>query len=51
MYLFCRLKLCSTKIGIRLCVSLLDKMVELYDAEEPSDGARAFDIGSSLPQA
>lgn len=37
--------LIDTPVGIRICISLLDDMVKLYDADESSDGARAFDIG------
>ena len=36
---------CTTPIGARVCISLLDRMVTLFDAAEPSDGAKAFDIG------
>jgi ataxin-10 len=32
-------------IGSRLCIILFDNMASLYDAQEGSDGARAFDIG------
>ncbi|KIK61590.1 hypothetical protein GYMLUDRAFT_243286 [Collybiopsis luxurians FD-317 M1] len=35
-------------IGARICVALLDNMVKLYDADEASDGARAFDVGYSI---
>ncbi|KIP08818.1 hypothetical protein PHLGIDRAFT_68694, partial [Phlebiopsis gigantea 11061_1 CR5-6] len=31
--------------GPRLCISLLDRMASLFDAEETSDTTRAFDIG------
>lgn len=37
--------LCTTPIGARVCISLLDRMVTLFDAPETSDGAKAFDIG------
>jgi ataxin-10 len=37
--------LCTPPIGTRICISLLDRMVTLFDAPEPSDGAKAFDIG------
>jgi len=40
--------LCATTIGARVCISLLDRMVTLFDAEEPSDGATAFDVGYNL---
>jgi len=39
------LKLCTSDIGARVCVLLLNSMVKLYDAEDASDGARAFDVG------
>ncbi|KAJ3732029.1 spinocerebellar ataxia type 10 protein domain-containing protein [Lentinula guzmanii] len=31
-------------IGARICIKLLDDMVKLYDADEGSDGARAYSI-------
>ncbi|KAH7929116.1 hypothetical protein BV22DRAFT_1003495 [Leucogyrophana mollusca] len=34
--------------GIRICITLLDRMVSLYDAEESSDGGKAFDYGYHL---
>jgi hypothetical protein len=37
--------LSRSTIGARVCVSLLDGMVKLYDAEESSEGAQAFDVG------
>ncbi|KAJ3720947.1 spinocerebellar ataxia type 10 protein domain-containing protein [Lentinula raphanica] len=40
--------LTRTSIGARICVLLLDDMVKLFDAEEGSDGARAFDVGYSI---
>jgi ataxin-10 len=40
--------LCTTPIGARVCISLLDRMVTLFDAAEPSDGAKAFDIGYDI---
>lgn len=42
---FLRKMLTRSKIGGRVCVSLLDNMVRLYDAEEGTEGAQAFDIG------
>ncbi|KAF7964993.1 hypothetical protein HWV62_1166 [Athelia sp. TMB] len=38
--------MCTSTIGARVCISLLDRIVTLYDAVEPSDGAKAFDIGA-----
>ncbi|KAF9462934.1 spinocerebellar ataxia type 10 protein domain-containing protein [Collybia nuda] len=38
----------KTSIGARLCISLLDSMVKLYDAEESSEGAQAFDVGYDI---
>jgi hypothetical protein len=38
--------LTRTTIGTRLCVSLLDNMVKLYEADEGSDAGKAFDTGS-----
>ncbi|KAF8636403.1 hypothetical protein AX17_003585 [Amanita inopinata Kibby_2008] len=40
--------LCGTAVGSRLCVTMLDAMVSLYDAAELSDGAQAFDIGYEI---
>ncbi|KAJ7746864.1 spinocerebellar ataxia type 10 protein domain-containing protein [Mycena maculata] len=40
--------LTRTVAGVRICVSLLDNMVQLYDAEDGSEGARAFDIGYEI---
>ncbi|KAF8889372.1 hypothetical protein BD779DRAFT_1662135 [Infundibulicybe gibba] len=37
-----------TTIGIRLCISILDNMVKLYDAEEASEGAQAFDVSYDI---
>lgn len=37
--------LSRTNVGSRVCISLLDNMLKLYDAEESSQGAQAFDIG------
>jgi hypothetical protein len=41
----CRVMLCTTPVGARVCISLLDRMVELFDAPDPSDGAKVFDTG------
>jgi ataxin-10 len=35
----------KSKVGIRMSVALLDKMVVLHEAEEGSEGAKAFDVG------
>ncbi|KAF5355327.1 hypothetical protein D9758_006039 [Tetrapyrgos nigripes] len=40
--------LTRTTIGSRLCVSLLDNMVKLYEADEGSDGGKAFDTGYEI---
>lgn len=45
----CRSMLCTTTIGARVCICALDRIITLYDAVEPSDGAKAFDIGFVLP--
>jgi ataxin-10 len=37
--------LTRTTVGARVCVSLLDDMLKLYDEEESSEGAQAFDVG------
>jgi ataxin-10 len=43
-YTFSQL-LVKTKVGVRMCIGLLDNMVKLHEAEEGSEGAKAFDIG------
>lgn len=40
--------LVKTRIGVRLCITLLDRMTDLHDAEESSDAGRAFDYGYHL---
>ncbi|KIL00750.1 hypothetical protein PAXRUDRAFT_795060 [Paxillus rubicundulus Ve08.2h10] len=40
--------LAETRVGARICVALLDRMVNLYDAENSSDGGKAFDYGYHL---
>ncbi|KAF9531749.1 spinocerebellar ataxia type 10 protein domain-containing protein [Crepidotus variabilis] len=40
--------LVKSRTGVRICISLLDNMVKLHEAEERSDGAKAFDIGYSI---
>ena len=35
----------ETRVGARICITLLDRMVTLYDAEDSSDGGKAFDFG------
>ncbi|KAJ3878910.1 spinocerebellar ataxia type 10 protein domain-containing protein [Lentinula edodes] len=45
---FHRKMLTRTPIGARICIILLDDMVKLYDADEGSEGARAFDVGYSI---
>ncbi|THU91515.1 hypothetical protein K435DRAFT_232145 [Dendrothele bispora CBS 962.96] len=40
--------LTRTTIGSRICVLLLDNMVKLYDADEGSDGGKAFDTGYEI---
>ncbi|KAG1831254.1 spinocerebellar ataxia type 10 protein domain-containing protein [Suillus variegatus] len=37
--------LTKSRGGARICITLLDRMVLLYDAEESTDGAKAFDYG------
>ncbi|KAI5989338.1 spinocerebellar ataxia type 10 protein domain-containing protein [Pisolithus albus] len=45
---FLRALLVKTRIGVRLCITLLDRMTDLHDAEESSDAGRAFDYGYHL---
>ncbi|KAJ6504882.1 spinocerebellar ataxia type 10 protein domain-containing protein [Mycena vitilis] len=40
--------LTRTTNGVRICISLLDSMVQLYDAEDATEGARAFDVGYEI---
>ncbi|KAJ3571925.1 hypothetical protein NP233_g3434 [Leucocoprinus birnbaumii] len=40
--------LCKTNVGIRMCISLLDNMLRLFEADEGSVGAQAFDIGYTI---
>ncbi|KAF8196742.1 spinocerebellar ataxia type 10 protein domain-containing protein, partial [Mycena galopus ATCC 62051] len=40
--------LTRTVTGVRICISLLDSMVQLYDADDASEGARAFDLGYEI---
>ena len=37
--------LTKSKVGVRVCIGLLDNMVRLHEAEEGTDAAKAFDIG------
>ncbi|KAH0836602.1 hypothetical protein J3R83DRAFT_8302 [Lanmaoa asiatica] len=38
----------ETQVGARMCIAILDRMVTLYDAEDPSDEGKAFDYGYHL---
>ncbi|KAF5316523.1 hypothetical protein D9619_006383 [Psilocybe cf. subviscida] len=40
--------LAKSKVGVRICIGLLDNMVKLHEAEEGSEGGQAFDIGYSI---
>lgn len=40
--------LTKSRGGARICTTLLDRVVLLYDAEESTDGAKAFDYGYHL---
>ena len=35
----------TTPLGLRIIVTILDRMVSLHDVEELSDGGQAFEIG------
>lgn len=37
--------LSRTAVGARVCIFLLDVMLKLFDAEESTQGAQAFDVG------
>ncbi|TFK39966.1 spinocerebellar ataxia type 10 protein domain-containing protein [Crucibulum laeve] len=44
-----RIKLLTkATIGARVCVALLDDMLRLYDADEGTEGAQAFDVGYEI---
>ncbi|KIJ62027.1 hypothetical protein HYDPIDRAFT_30846 [Hydnomerulius pinastri MD-312] len=43
-----RALLVTKRVGVRICITLLDRLVSLYDAEDSSDGAKAFDYGYHL---
>ncbi|PPR03220.1 hypothetical protein CVT26_008068 [Gymnopilus dilepis] len=45
---YSRQLLAKTKVGVRICIGLLDNMVSLHEAEEGSDGAKAFDVGYAI---
>ncbi|KIY52926.1 hypothetical protein FISHEDRAFT_34347, partial [Fistulina hepatica ATCC 64428] len=38
-------QLCEAQIGLRICVLMLDAMIKLHDADESSEGGKAFDYG------
>ncbi|KII85837.1 hypothetical protein PLICRDRAFT_114924 [Plicaturopsis crispa FD-325 SS-3] len=40
--------LSTTPIGARTCITILDRMVSVYEEEESSDGAKAFDLGYEI---
>lgn len=35
----------TTPLGLRIIITILDRMVSLHDVEELSDGGQAFEIG------
>ncbi|KAF9054428.1 spinocerebellar ataxia type 10 protein domain-containing protein [Panaeolus papilionaceus] len=41
-------KLVTTKVGNRIGISLLDSMVNLHEAEEGTEAAKAFDLGYAI---
>ncbi|PPQ62894.1 hypothetical protein CVT24_006292 [Panaeolus cyanescens] len=41
-------KLVTTKVGNRICISLLDNMVKFHEAEEGTEGAKSFDLGYAI---
>ncbi|KAK6992602.1 Ataxin-10-like protein [Favolaschia claudopus] len=44
-----RIKILTRTVnGVRICISLLDNMVQLYDADDASEEARAFDVGYEI---
>ncbi|KAL9713638.1 hypothetical protein Ac2012v2_003249 [Leucoagaricus gongylophorus] len=40
--------LCQTDVGVRICISLLDNMLRLFEADEGSIEAQAFDISYAI---
>ncbi|KAF9563954.1 hypothetical protein CPC08DRAFT_299078 [Agrocybe pediades] len=38
----------KTQVGVRICVVLLDNMVRLHEADEGTEGAKAFDVGYAI---
>ncbi|TFK18978.1 hypothetical protein FA15DRAFT_674855 [Coprinopsis marcescibilis] len=40
--------LAKTTIGARVCVTLLDDMLRLYEAEEETEGGKAFNVGYAI---
>ncbi|KAF9786501.1 spinocerebellar ataxia type 10 protein domain-containing protein [Thelephora terrestris] len=38
----------TTRLGLRIIITILDRMVSLHDVEELSDGGQAFEIGYSI---
>lgn len=38
----------GTPLGLRIVITILDRMVSLHDVEELSDGGQAFEIGYSI---
>ena len=37
--------LTKSRVGVRVCIGLLDNMVRLHEAEKGTHAAKAFDIG------
>ncbi|PPQ90769.1 hypothetical protein CVT25_010158 [Psilocybe cyanescens] len=40
--------LTKSNVGVRICIGLLDNMVRLHEAQEGSEGAKAFDVGYAI---
>jgi len=40
--------LAKTVIGARICVTLLDDMLRLFEAEEESEAGKAFNVGYAI---
>ncbi|KAJ2919512.1 hypothetical protein MD484_g885, partial [Candolleomyces efflorescens] len=40
--------LAKSAIGVRICISLLDDMLKLFEADEESEGGKAFNVGYAI---
>ncbi|RXW23893.1 hypothetical protein EST38_g1948 [Candolleomyces aberdarensis] len=40
--------LAKSAIGVRICIALLDDMLKLFEADEESEGGKAFNVGYAI---